>query len=111
MNYSTALKLITAIKTNIDGDIKYAYDLSVISKYKLTMLGSDGTKRHLTFKLKKEVKRAVYVAFTCEDFRIDFPLIKNVERFTFRMYNFTLMLSYGFKPDNILPNGNLYVEF
>lgn len=111
MNFNTALKLITSINSNLDGEIKYSYDLSNINKFKLIILGSDGAKRHLTFKLKKEIKRMVYVTFICENFRIDFPLIKDVERFKFEIYDFVMMLSYGIKSDKISPSGNLDVEF
>lgn len=111
MNFNMALKLITSINSNLDDGIKYSYDLSDINKYKLIMLGSDGVKRHLTFKLKKEIKRMIYVTFICDDFRIDFPLIKDVERFKFGINNFIMMLYYGIKSDKISPSGNLDVEF
>lgn len=111
MNFNTALKLITSIESNLDGGIKYAYDLSNIDKCKLTMLLSDGGERHLTFKLKKEIKRRVYVNFICNDFRIDFPLTKDVERFKFGVKDFTMMLSYGIKSDKISLNGNIDIEF
>jgi hypothetical protein len=111
MNFNTALKLITSIESNLDGGIKYSYDLSDINKCKLTMLRSDGAERHLTFKLKKEIKRRVYVNFICNDFRIDFPLMKGVERFKFGIKDFTMMLSYGIKSDKISPNGNFDIDF
>ena len=111
MTFNTALKLITSINCNLDGGMKYSYDLSSINKYKLTMFDNNGRKRHLIFKLQKEIKRRVYVNFICDDFRIDFPLIKDVGRFKFNIYDFTMMLSYGIKSDKILPNGNLDIEF
>lgn len=111
MNFSTALKLITSIESNLDGGVKYFYDLSIINKFKLTMLSTNGIERHLTFKLKKEIKRMVYVNFTCNDFRIDSPLMKGVERFKFGINDFTRMLSYGIKSDRISPNGNFNIEF
>ncbi|MCO5945615.1 hypothetical protein [Mucilaginibacter flavidus] len=111
MNFNTALKSITSIESNLDGDIKYSYDLTNINTCKLIMLCSDGAERHLTFKLKKEIKRRVYVNFICNDFRIDFPLMKGVERFKFGIKDFTIMLSYGIKSDKISPNGNFDIEF
>jgi hypothetical protein len=111
MNYNTALRLITAIDCNLDGGMRYSYDLSDINKYKLTMIDNNGEKRHLTFKLQKEIKRRVYVNFICDDFRIDFPRIKDVERFKFNINDFTKMLYHGVNPDKVLPNGNLDVEF
>ncbi len=111
MNFNTALKLITSIESNSDGEIKYSYDLSNINKCKLTMLRSNGMEHHLTFKLKKEIKRMVYVNFICNDFRIDFPLMKDVERFKFGINDFTKLLSYGIKSDKISPNSNFDIEF
>ena len=107
MTYNTALRLITSIDCNLDGGMKYSYDLYNINKYKLTMTDNNGGKRHLSFKLKKKIKRMIYVNFICDDFRIDFPLIKDVKRFEFGINDFTMMLSYGINPGKILPNGNL----
>ena len=111
MTYNTALKLITSIKSNFNGDVNYSYDLSNVKRYKLILLTNEGTKRHLIFKLKKELKRVISVTFLCEDFRINFPLIKDVESFKFGINDFTMMLSYGIKSENISPDGNLDVEF
>lgn len=111
MTYDTALRLITSIDCNLNGGMKYSYDLSSINKYKLTMIDNNGVKRHLIFKLQKEIKRRICVNFICDDFLIDFPLIKNVKRFKFNISDFTMMLSQGINPDKILRNGNLDVEF
>jgi len=75
------------------------------------MLDNNGVKRHLTFKLQKEIKRRICVNFICDDFRIDFPLLKNVERFKFNINDFTMMLRYGINANKVLHNGNLNVEF
>lgn len=75
------------------------------------MIDNNGVKRYLIFKLQKKIKRGITVNFICVDFRIDFPLIKDVERFKFSIGDFTMMLCYGISPDKILHNGNLGVEF
>lgn len=63
------------------------------------MRSKSGQVRNIDFRLKKEVKKMVYVKFTCIDFRINFPLLKQVERFKFNIYNFAMMLEYGIKTD------------
>ena len=107
MTYNTALRWITSIGYSFDGNVKYFYDLSNIHKCKLTTIDSASVERHIIFKLRKDVKKKISVKFICDDFRIDFPLIKDVKRFEFGINDFTMMLSYGIKSDTILPN----VEF
>ena len=75
------------------------------------MINNNDIKRYIHFKLQKEIKRKVFVTFICDGFRIDFPLIKDVEQFKFAIDDFTMMLRHGIKADMILQNGNLAVEF
>ena len=101
MTYRKALNLITLIRCNSDQGMNYCYDLSIINKYKLTLTDKKGEIRTLRFSLKKGIKKIIDVDFICEDFQINFPLLKQVKRFKFNIYDFTMMLNYGIKSNKI----------
>ena len=66
--------------------------------------------RIISFSFKKVLKKKVEVKFKCQGFRINFPLIKNVESFTFDIYDFTMMIKYGFSIDEKSPNKGLDLD-
>ena len=114
MTFNKAKTQITSIKSNLDGRMKYTYDLNKLNKFRLKMEDCiSGKVRHLDFKFKKVAKRAIEVAFICDGFRFNFPLKKNVGGMTFSLNDFSLLLTYGIKVDenSLNPALNLDVEF
>jgi hypothetical protein len=96
MRYITAIKLLTSIETSFDGRMKFTYDLINPNKFELKIYNSvTGQLRIISFSLKKGIKRIVEVKFRCQGFRINFPRIKNVEIFTFDIYDFATMIKHG----------------
>ncbi|MDP9076874.1 MAG: hypothetical protein M3O71_05585 [Bacteroidota bacterium] len=114
MTFKKAKTQITAIGSNLDGRMKYTYDLIKSNRVRLTMQDCiSGKVRQLDFKLKKVAKRAIEVAFTCDGFRFNFPLKKNVGNMTFNLNDFSLLLKCGIKVDenSLNPELDLDVEF
>ncbi|WP_179414337.1 hypothetical protein HDF19_01795 [Mucilaginibacter sp. E4BP6] len=114
MRYITSIKLLTSIKSSFDGRMKFTYDLVKPNKYELKIHDSVTNQlRTISFSLKKGLKRIVEVKFRCQGFRINFPLIKNVESFTFDIYDFAMMIEHGINMDEKSSNNglNLDVEF
>ncbi|NOW96325.1 hypothetical protein [Mucilaginibacter sp. SG564] len=112
MTFSKAKAILTSIESNLDGRMKYTYDLIKPDSYSLKMQDSiSGVIRYLDFKLKKT--KDIEVEFTCHGFSFNFPLIKNVSSFTFNVNDFSLLLTYGIKVDenSSNPELDLDVEF
>lgn len=72
-----------------------------------------GIVRYITFEIKNGRNRYIDIDFVCEGFRINFPLKKDIDKFTFNLNDFKLMLEHGIKVDkNCLdPQLDLNVEF
>jgi hypothetical protein len=111
MRYTTAIKLLRSVDNSLDGRMKFTYDLIKPNKFELKINDSvNGQLRIISFSLKKGVKKMVYVKFRCHEFRINFPLIKNVESFTFNIYNFAMMIEHGIKIDENSSNTGLDLD-
>ena len=114
MTFKKAITVLTSIESNLDGRMKYTYDLIKSNRFRLTMLDCiSGKVRYLDFKFKKVAKRAIEVAFTCDGFRFNFPRKKNVGSMAFNLNDFSLLLKYGIKVDenSLNPELDLDVEF
>ena len=111
MRYITAIKLLTSIDSSLDGRMKFTYDLIKPNNFELKIYDSiNGQLRIISFNLKKGIKKMVYVKFRCHGFRINFPLIKNIESFTFNIYNFVMMIENGIKIDENSSNIGLDLD-
>ena len=111
MRYITAIKLLTSIESSLDCRMKFTYDLIKPNKFELKIYDSvNGQLRIISFSLKKGVKKIVEVKFSCEGFRINFPRIKNVESFTFDIYDFAMMIEHGIKIDENSSNTRLDLD-
>ena len=114
MTFNKAKAQLTSIEYNLDGRMKYTYDLIKPNSFSLTMLDCvSGKVRCLSFELKKTTGKDIVVEFICHGFSFNFPLMKNVSTFTFELYNFILLLTYGIKIDenSLNPKPDLDVEF
>ncbi|MFC0517461.1 hypothetical protein ACFFGT_24835 [Mucilaginibacter angelicae] len=114
MTFNKAKTLLTAIEYNLDGRMKYTYDLIDSNSFKLRMEDCvSGKVRYLSFELRSPKRGFIEVGFTCHDFRLNFPLIKNVESMTFNLYDFIKLIEYGIKIDEneLHPEQDLNVEF
>jgi hypothetical protein len=114
VNFKKAKSIITSIQSNSDGRMNYLYNQTGVNSYDVTMEDCvSGIVRILSFRLKGPKRHGIDVVFTCHDFRINFPLKKNITTFTFGIYNFTLLLEYGIKvdPNEQHPENDLEVEF
>ncbi|WP_183566806.1 hypothetical protein [Mucilaginibacter sp. SP1R1] len=114
MTFSKARAILTSIESNVDGRMKYTYDLIKSNNFSLKMQDCvSGKIRYMDFELKKGKDNSVEVKFSCHGFSFNFPLIKNVTTMTFDLYNFELLITYGIKVDenSLNPELDLDVEF
>ena len=107
MTFNKAKTELTAIRSNLDGLMKYTYEPTGPNSFRLTMLDSvSGKIRQLSFELKNPKRGYIDVEFTCHDFCINFPLKKNVSSMTFKLSDFIGMIEMGIKIDRneLTPN-------
>jgi hypothetical protein len=114
MTIDKATKQLTAMRSNLDGRMKYTYDLIKPHSFELKMQDCiSGRVRLLNFKIKKASNKAIVVEFICHGFTFNFPLKKNFATMVFDFYNFELLLKYGIKVDenSLNPEMDLEMEF
>ena len=105
---------LTAIRSNLDGLMKYTYEPTGPDSFRLTMLDSvSGKIRQLSFELKSPKRGCIDVEFTCHHFCINFPLKKNVSSMAFKLADFIGMIEMGVKigRNELNPQTDLEVEF
>lgn len=114
MTINKAKTELIAIRSNLDGLMKYTYEPTGPDSFRLTMLDSVSDKiRQLSFELKSPKRGYIDVEFTCHDFCINFPLKKIVNSMTFKLSDFIDMIEMGVKIDKneLNPQPDLEVEF
>jgi hypothetical protein len=114
MTINKAKTELTATRSNLDGLMKYAYELTGPNSFRLIMLDSvSGKIRQLSFELKSPKRGYIEVEFACHGFCINFPLKKNVSNMTFKLTDFIGMIEMGVKIDRneLNPQTDLEVEF
>ncbi|SEP20797.1 hypothetical protein [Mucilaginibacter sp. OK283] len=114
MTINKAKTLITSIDNNLDGRMKYTYDLIKPDSFRMKMQDCvSGTIRYLSFELKMAPGKFINVEFACDGFSFNFPLKKNVSAMIFNLNDFTLLLTYGIKvnENSSNPELDLDVEF